>query len=57
MVKSSSLITVIVPTFNEVENIENFVINIRKVLSPYEFQILFVDDKLISSSVSLYKII
>ncbi len=44
MVKSSSLITVIVPTFNEVENIENFVINIRKVLSPYEFQILFVDD-------------
>ncbi len=44
MIKSNSLITVIVPTFNEVENIDNFVIQIRKVLRPYEFQILFVDD-------------
>ena len=39
MVKQNILITVIVPTFNEVENIDNFVINIRKVLKPYEFKI------------------
>ena len=44
MEKSRYLLTVIVPTFNEVENISNFIRTIQEILKKTNFQILFVDD-------------
>ena len=44
MFKEEFLITVIVPTLNEVGNIEKFISRIQKVLEQTKFQILFVDD-------------
>ena len=44
MEKSRYLLTVIVPTFNEVENISNFISTIKEILKKTNFQILFVDD-------------
>ncbi len=44
MFKEEFLITVIVPTLNEVDNIEKFISRIQKVLEQTKFQILFVDD-------------
>lgn len=44
MFKEEFLITVIVPTLNEVDNIEKFISRIQTVLEQTKFQILFVDD-------------
>ena len=44
MEKSRYLLTIIVPTFNEVENISNFISTIKEILEKTNFQILFVDD-------------
>ena len=44
MVKSRYLLTVIVPTFNEVDNISKFISSIQEILKKTNFQILFVDD-------------
>ena len=38
------LLTVIVPTYNEVDNISNFINKIKEILKNINFQILFVDD-------------
>ena len=37
-------ITVIIPTFNEVNNVEKVITKVREVLKKEDFQILFVDD-------------
>jgi dolichol-phosphate mannosyltransferase len=38
------LLTIIVPTYNEVDNISNFINKIKEILKNINFQILFVDD-------------
>ena len=38
------LLTIIVPTYNEVDNIESFINKIKEILKNINFQILFVDD-------------
>ena len=38
------LLTIIVPTYNEVDNIANFIKKIKEILKNINFQILFVDD-------------
>ena len=38
------LLTIIVPTYNEVDNIANFINKIKEILKNINFQILFVDD-------------
>ena len=44
MNKKEFLITIIVPTLNEVDNIEKFINRIQEILKKINFQILFVDD-------------
>ena len=44
MKKKEFLITIIVPTLNEVDNIEKFINRIQEILKGINFQILFVDD-------------
>ena len=44
MIREEFLITIIVPTLNEVDNIEKFISRIQKILEQTKFQILFVDD-------------
>ena len=45
MKNTNYLLTIIVPTYNEVDNISNFIIKINEILKNINFQILFVDDK------------
>ena len=42
--KPNYFLTIIVPTLNEVENIEHFILRIAEVLKKSNYQILFVDD-------------
>ena len=44
MKNTNYLLTVIEPTYNEVDNVDNFINKIKEVLKDINFQILFVDD-------------
>ena len=41
--KPNYFLTIIVPTLNEVENIEHFILRIAEVLKKSNYQILFVN--------------
>ena len=43
-IKKNPILTVIIPTFNEKDNIEKIVKKLELTLTEFNFQILFVDD-------------
>ena len=48
-------LTVVIPTFNEVENIRIIVEKIELTLSPKDFKVLFVDDNSDDGNNSVYE--
>ena len=53
MKRKEFLITIIVPTLNEVDNIEKFINRIQEILKGINFQILFVDDNSTDGTINI----